>query len=67
MKAVKIEVDSTMKLPKSELTLDEFFAIRSTFSEADFERTSPAITSLTVISGTLWFIQTMGRKLKFRI
>jgi hypothetical protein len=42
-------------LPKSEMTLDEFFAIKEYFSGADFERNSTAFTSAFVVSAGLWF------------
>ena len=54
-------------MPKRQLTLSEFNAIRSYFSGADFERNMHISISTIFASGILWFIQRGFTKMKWRI
>ena len=42
-------------LPKKELRLEEFIAIRDYFSGADFERNNPMPLTVPIVSAALWF------------
>ena len=53
-------------LPKKELRLEEFIAIRDYFSGSDFERSNPLPLSIPIVYGTLWFVQKLGRKFRWK-
>ena len=53
-------------LPKKELRMEEFIAIRDYFCGADFERSNPMPMTVPIVSTMLWFVQHVGRKLKWR-
>jgi len=67
MKLLEVETERDELLPKKALTLNEFNAIRSTFSGTDFERNSTMPMSVAVTSGVLWFVQRFFTKMKWRI
>ena len=47
--------DQLKLLPKPDLRLDEFIAIRDYFSGADFERSNPMPLTVPIVSAALWF------------
>ena len=53
-------------LPIKELRLEEFVAIRDYFSGMDFEKTNPLPFSMPIVFASLWFMQKVGQKLKFK-
>ncbi len=56
MKLIRVQTKKGELLPKQEMTIGEFNAIRSFFSGADFERNSILPMSMLATSGLLWFV-----------
>ena len=65
-KFVAISEEELKTLPVKQLRLEEFIAIRDYYTGLDFEKTNPLPFSMPVVFATLWFVQKMGQKLKFR-
>jgi hypothetical protein len=51
-------------VPKTNLTLHEFMAIKSFYSGADFERNSILPMTMPLVAGMLWFTQRIFKRMK---
>ena len=54
-------------VPKADLMLQEFIAIKHTFSGADFERNAPLALVVPVSMGVLFSAQRLFRRMKWFI
>lgn len=60
----KVKIEKREFIPKPKLCLQEFLAIKSFYSGADFERNSIVPMTVPLVGGLLWFTQRMLKRMK---